>query len=202
MRTNSRNIKTTAVHDTKDEDVINIQLQYDPYAPTKSELWSGLFHPISLYNSIEQIASDAKNIKNSLNFMARYITNKKVNGNKTNDLKEFEGIGDSIWNFISLVYEAKWDSLYTDNNSTTLRAKISSKFTPRIVLNLSKSNKEVAKHIPVTIERAPPPPSLLAKLKKEVNVILKYFQSNKTSVTNLIQLVSPQPVDQFSQTKL
>ena len=202
MRTNSRNIKTTAVHDTKDEDVINIQLQYDPYAPTKSELWSGLFHPISLYDSIEQIASDAKNIKNSLNFMARYITNKKVNGNKTNDLKEFEGIGDSIWNFISLVYEAKWDSLYTDNNSTTLRAKISSKFTPRVVLNLSKSNKEVAKHIPVTIERALPPPSLLAKLKKEVNVILKYFQSNKTSVTNLIQLVSPQPVDQFSQTKL
>ena len=202
MRTNSRNIKTTAVHDTKDEDVINIQLQYDPYAPTKSELWSGLFHPISLYDSIEQIASDAKNIKNSLNFMARYITNKKVNGNKINDLKEFEGIGDSIWNFISLVYEAKWDSLYTDNNSTTLRAKISSKFTPRVVLNLSKSNKEVAKHIPVTIERALPPPSLLAKLKKEVNVILKYFQSNKTSVTNLIQLVSPQPVDQFSQTKL
>ena len=202
MRTNSRNIKTTAVHDTKDEDFINIQLQYDPYAPTKSELWSGLFHPISLYDSIEQIASDAKNIKNSLNFMARYITNKKVNGNKTNDLKEFEGIGDSIWNFISLVYEAKWDSLYTNNNSTTLRAKISSKFTPRVVLNLSKSNKEVAKHIPVTIERALPPPSLLAKLKKEVNVILKYFQSNKTSVTNLIQLVSPQPVDQFSQTKL
>ena len=202
MRTNSRNIKTTAVHDTKDEDVINIQLQYDPYAPTKSELWSGLFHPISLYDSIEQIASDAKNIKNSLNFMARYITNKKVNGNKINDLKEFEGIGDSIWNFISLVYEAKWDSLYTNNNSTTLRAKISSKFTPRVVLNLSKSNKEVAKHIPVTIERALPPPSLLAKLKKEVNVILKYFQSNKTSVTNLIQLVSPQPVDQFSQTKL
>ena len=63
----------------------------------------------------------------------------------------------------------------------TLRAKISSKFTPRVAPNPSKSNKEIAKHIPVTIEKAPPPPSLLAKSKKEANVILKYFQNNKTS---------------------
>jgi len=122
--------------------------------------------------------------------MARYITNKQVNSNKVNDLEEFKGMGDSIWNFISSVYQAKWDSsvyqakwdsLYTDNNSTTLRAKISSKFTPRVALNPSKSNKEITKHILVTIKRAPLPPPLLAKSKKEVNVILKYFQSNKTS---------------------
>ena len=114
--------------------------------------------------------------------MARYITNKQVNSNKANNLEEFKGMGDSIWNFISLVYQAKWDSLYTDNNSTTLRAKISSKFTPRVALNPSKSNKKITKHVLVTIKRAPPPPPLLAKSKKEVNVISKYFQSNKTSV--------------------
>ena len=114
--------------------------------------------------------------------MARYITNKQVNSNKANDLEEFKSMGNSIWNFISLVYQAKWDSLYTDNNSTTLRAKISSKFTPRVALNLSKSNKKITKHVLVTIKRAPPPPPLLAKSKKEVNVISKYFQSNKTSV--------------------
>jgi len=59
--------------------------------------------------------------------------------------------------------------------------KISSKFTPRITLNPGKNNKEITKHILVTIEKISPPPPLLAKSKKEVNIILKYFQSNKLS---------------------
>ena len=32
-----------------DDMVINIQLPYNPNAPTKPELWDGSFHPISLY---------------------------------------------------------------------------------------------------------------------------------------------------------
>ena len=103
-----------------------------------------------------------------------------MNSSKANDLEDFNGIGNSIWNFISLVYQANWDSLYTDNQAMTLRMKISSKFTPKITLNSGKSNKEIAKHIPVTIEKVPPL-SILAKLKKEVNIISKYFQSNKLS---------------------
>jgi len=109
-----------------DDNVINIQLPYDPNTPTEPELWSGNFHPISLHGSVEQIASDTKSIKDSLNFMARYINNKKVNPSKANDLSDFNGIGDSIWNFISAVYQANWDAFYTDNKSTTLRAKIAS----------------------------------------------------------------------------
>jgi len=41
-------------------------------------------------------------------------------------------MGDAIWNFILAVYKARWDVLYTDQKSNMLRAKISSKFTPRI----------------------------------------------------------------------
>ena len=104
MRPNGRNSEATAAHGTEDNDVINIQLQYDLQAPTEPDLWSGSFHPILLHGSIEQIASDTKNIKDSLNFMARYITNKQVNSNKANNLEEFKGMGDSIWNFISSVY--------------------------------------------------------------------------------------------------
>ena len=63
----------------------------------------------------------------------------------------------------------------------TLRTKISSKFTPKITSNSGKSNKEITKHIPVTIEKVPLSP-ILAKSKKEVNVISKYFQSNKLSI--------------------
>ena len=46
-------------------------------------------------------------------------------------------------------------------------------------MNPGKSNKEIAKPIPVTIEKIPLFPPLPAKLKREVNVISKYFQSNK-----------------------
>jgi len=113
--------------------------------------------------------------------MARYIANKQVNNVIANDLKDFKGMGDSIWNFISSVYETKWDSLYADNNSTTLRAKISSKFTPRVMPSPSKNNKEIAKPVLITIKKALSLPPLLAKSKKEVNIILKYFQSNKTT---------------------
>ena len=55
---------------------INIQLSYDPNTLMEPDLWDGSFHPISLHRSIKHIASDAKNIKNLLNFIARYIANK------------------------------------------------------------------------------------------------------------------------------
>jgi len=111
--------------------------------------------------------------------MTRYITNKQVNNIMANNLKDFKGMDDAIWKFISLVYKAKWDSLYTDNKSTTLRVKISSKFTLRVEPNPSKNNKKIAKLILIPIEKVLPSPSLPAKSKKEINVISKYFQSNK-----------------------
>jgi len=84
-----------ASHD-EDNNIINIQLPYNLNAPTKPDLWSSSFHPISLHGSIEQIALDTKNIKDSLNFIARYIANKKINSSKTNNLSDFDSIGDSI----------------------------------------------------------------------------------------------------------
>ena len=168
-----------AANMNNNNNVINIQLSYDPNAPTEPKLWSRSFYPISLHGSIKQIALDTKSIKDLLNFIAKYISNKKVNSGKTNDLKDFNGMGDSIWNFISAVYQANWDSLSTDNNSKSLREKISSKFTPRIVPTTSKNNKEQAKPAPVTINKNPPLSPLPAKSKKEVNDISKYFQSKK-----------------------
>ena len=148
------------------------------------KLWSGNFYPISLHGSIEQIASDTKSIKDSLNFMAKYISNKKVNLKTANDLKDFDDIGDAVWNFLSLVYQSGWDSLHTDNKSKTLREKISSKFTPRIApSSTQKSNKPASKPVPASIDKASPPPPLPAKMAKEVNTISKYFQ-NRNSMNN------------------
>jgi len=63
-----------------------------------------------------------------------------------------------------------------------LRRKIATKFTPRVNLSPNKNIKETNKHIPANIDRIPLP--ILAKSQKEVNVILKYFKSNKLA-TNL-----------------
>ena len=148
------------------------------------DLWSRSFHPISLYSLIEHFASDLKSIKDFLNLM-KYIANKQVNGKEVNNLKDFDGMGNAIWNFISLVYEAKWDALHTYNNTNTLRARISSKFTLRVTPNKNNNKKEIAKPVPISIEKAPPPPPLLpAKSKTEINTISKYFKGNKTMMNS------------------
>ena len=82
--------------DLHENDIINVQLPYDPHAPTEPELWSGLFHPIFLHGSIKHFTSDAKNIKVMLNSLAKYIQGKQVNNNKANDLADFDGMGDAI----------------------------------------------------------------------------------------------------------
>jgi len=99
--------EATPTHRQHEENVINVQIPYDINAPTEPDLWSRSFHPISLHGSMEHFALDAKNIKVSLNFLAKYIQNKQVNSNTANDLNDFDGMGDAIWNFISSVYGAK-----------------------------------------------------------------------------------------------
>ena len=116
--------------------------------------------------------------------MARYIyiLNKKVNPKTANDFKDFDGIGNAVWNFISSVYQSSWDSLHTNNKTITLREKISTKFTPKIAPSSNtKTNKMVSKPVPASIDKVPPSPPLPAKIAKEVNTISKYFKNNKPS---------------------
>ena len=129
---------------------------------------------------IEHFALDTKNIKVTLNFIAKYITNKQVSSSKVNDHNDFNSMGDAIWNFISSVYKAKWDSLHTDKKTNTLRAKISSKLTLRAVPNKNNNKKEIAKQVPISIEKTPLSPLLPAKSKSEVNIISKYFKRINT----------------------
>jgi len=90
-----------------DDAVINIPLPYNPNALTEPDLWDGSFHSISLHGSIEHLASDTKNIKDSLNFMTKYILNKQVDLVRSNDLNDFKSIGEVLWNLISLVYQSR-----------------------------------------------------------------------------------------------
>jgi len=130
--------------------------------------------------------------------MARYILNKKVDPKTANDFKDFEGMGNAVWNFISLVYQSSWDSLYTDNKTITLREKISTKFTLKIAPSSNtKTNKTVLKQVPASINKVSPPPLLPAKTAKEVNTILKYFQNNKPS--NDKSKDGPKPSKSYAQ---
>ena len=97
----------TLVSSHGDNTVINIQLPYDSNTFMEPDLWDSNFHSISLHSSIKYLALDLKNIKDSLNFMAKYITNKQVNLAKSNDLEDFNGIREAIWNLISSVYQSK-----------------------------------------------------------------------------------------------
>ena len=90
------NNETPPTYVSHKKSIINIQLSYDPQAPTELELWCGSFHPISLHSSIEHFTSDTKNIKVTLDFMAKYITNKQVSSSKVNNLNDFNGMGDAI----------------------------------------------------------------------------------------------------------
>jgi len=131
--------------------------------------------------------------------MARYILNKKVNSSKANELQDFKGIGDSIWNFLSAVYQANWDSFYMDNKSKSLREKITSKFSTRTVPTVTKNNKEQPKPVPATIDKVPLLPPLLVKSKKEVNIISKYFQNKKPLAKNKNQVGNNNPVRLYAQ---
>jgi len=96
MRTTNGNNEVPLPYAHHENSVINIQLPYNPYAPMELDLWSGLFHPISLHGSIEHFVLDLKSIKDSLNFMSKYIANKQVNSKAVNNLKDFDGMGNAI----------------------------------------------------------------------------------------------------------
>jgi len=75
---------------------INIPLPYDPDTPSDPETWGSNFYLVSLYSLIEYLASDIKNIKDSLKFMMKYITNKKMDSSKANDFADFKDIGEAV----------------------------------------------------------------------------------------------------------
>jgi len=74
-------------------DIINIQLPYNPNQPMEPELWDSNFGRIFLHGSLEHLPSDASSIKTSFIHMAKYIKNKKIDIIKSNSVKELQGIG-------------------------------------------------------------------------------------------------------------
>jgi len=124
---------------------------------------------------MEYLASDIKNIKNSLIRMHKYILDKAIEGDKINSVKDLEGIRKAAWEFILSLYEAHWDSLIVDDFKMLFRNKIKSKLSPQIVkASVNIKGKESIKLTYIS----PLLPSIPVKSPKEVNKISKYFKKN------------------------
>jgi len=114
------------------ESIFNIHLNYNPDTALDPDSWDGNFYTVLLHSSMEHLASNALNNKESLTRMQKFIASKSINSNKANNLKNLNGMGKAIWEFISMVYNSYWDSLYVDDNNTTFRSKVKSKFFPQV----------------------------------------------------------------------
>ncbi len=60
------------------------------------KLWDRNFYLILLYGSLEYLASDFKNIKDLLNFVVKYISNKQINSKRSNNIQDFKDMGETI----------------------------------------------------------------------------------------------------------
>ena len=119
------------------------------------EEWNGNFCAILLHGAMEHLASDVKNIKDSLQRMGKYIRDKSIDSNP-NNIKDLEGVGKAVWEFLSSIYNSHWDGLYVDNTNTIFRNKVSSKFTPQVPKNLNINNKDKEVVKPTFISSIPP----------------------------------------------
>ena len=81
----------------------------------------------------------------------------------------------------------------------TLKAKITSKFTPCIPPPNGNSKKNTPKSTPITINKALPLPLLPAKSKKEINVISKHFHPKKPLTNNIDRSAKLQTSKSYAQ---
>ena len=101
---NTTVVKPTMVTTANNPNIINIQLNYDINQPLDPDSWDGDFRAISLHGSMEYLGSNIKIIKELLSRMEKFILDKSIDGNKANNIKDFEGLGKAAWGFISALY--------------------------------------------------------------------------------------------------
>ena len=169
------NIAPTRVNSTtvNNYDIINVQLNYDINRPLDPDSWDNKFKAISLHSSIEHLGSDIKNIKESLSRMEKYILSKSIDGNKANNIKDFEGLDKTAWGFITALYSSQWDSLIVDGTNQSFRNNIKSKFSLQTAMGATKSKASNVSH---SLYISTLLPSIPVKSAKEVNEISKYFK--------------------------
>ena len=128
---------------------------------------------------MKHIASDIKNIKDSLHRMEKYILGKSIKGDKANDIKNLKRVRKAVWRFITVLYNSHWDSLIVDGTDRSFRNNIKYKFSSQVIKDSTKSKKSNV----ANLSYVSPHSSLIpAKLAKEVNEISKYFKKQPSNI--------------------
>jgi len=76
--------------------MFNVQLQYNINQALDPESWDSNFRAISLHGSMEHLASDISNIKESLGRIQKYILSKTIEGDQANNIKNLKGISKAV----------------------------------------------------------------------------------------------------------
>ena len=84
--------KDLALNSTSGSNVFNINLNYNIDQALDPEEWDSDFHTTSLHGTIEHLASDIKNIKDSLWRIGKYIRGKSIDSNP-NNIKNLKDVG-------------------------------------------------------------------------------------------------------------
>jgi len=161
---------------TENENVFNVQLLYDVNQALDPESWDSNFRTILIHSFIEHLASNISNIKEYLGRIQKYILSKTIESNNANNIKDLKGVSKAAWDLISSLYKAHWDSLYVDDQKTSFRNKVKSKFSPMALNNMNNSKGKNKINFPYV--------SILAKLPKEINKISKFFKKNPSPNVN------------------
>jgi len=69
---------------TSNNNMFDIQLNYDVDQALDSEEWDSDFHATSLHRAMEHLASNIKNIKDFLQRIEKYIQDKSTDNNPNN----------------------------------------------------------------------------------------------------------------------
>ena len=150
-------------------------IPYEANILADPNLWDGHSRPISLFGTNEFLQSNARNVSCSLIRMAKFIRQRNITDHNGNKIPQIDSFGQAAFDFITAIYEAGWDKLYTlDKN--TLRHKIQMQFS-----DLAPQVQNTDKRNPV--ERIPPPiPKRLPR--KQVEEVKKCLEQKKTRGKN------------------
>jgi len=100
-----------------------------------------------------------------------------------NEVKDLQGISETVWKFVSALYNTGWDLFIADIYNNSFRQKVSYYCMPKI--NNIKTSKSKSKEINklASVERLSPP--IPTQTPKEVNEISKFFKAKApTHITN------------------
>jgi len=149
-------------------------IPYSANIPADPTLWGSNFTATSLFGTNKFLNSDINNISCSLQYMICFLRQRNLEGRNGNNIKQLDPFGQSAWDFISAIFESRWDILTTANKST-IKSNITKEFDKATNL-LSRENICHGTHISKV---SPPIPSRPSKKVLEKSKVLQQSISTK-----------------------